>query len=645
MKVITEAEEITLYLNEDLNSVNRAIADSICRKDTLKSKATGKAIRGLSLSVFAGLLCAACAGGSNISDVISEETLQTVEGVQLAGALPEVIPADTLEVLSDDAFNSLSPQMQYQVANKIHSTLFDGLPVHKFFDLDSGLYTPEPNGVFLPSEARVKINEPLTQSEKLIIDQQILGSDEIPVPESPFVESRFSFSRFRAQELPLARLYSYPLSRDKSSLWMAWHLANSILFSPATELDSVGMTDVQNILRRLDTAINNDTPISELVYEHMRSVENWRRFRSPEDNTREMLEIFLGLEDLDEQVPAASAACGDWYLTDESDGYQLSYTDYPNIETQTVLQKPVVSCDDFYRVVANHERLIPTMARTLVGFFFSSRSPEYHAKVVQQLVDLQPLSIRDLFMPILFSRSYLLESEKILGYEELFLSASRRMGWRPRADTFTGMVSGQGGMSRSFMGEMSWPAMSGKIGRSPVMPTDSLSFANYHKGFREDLVMRQWHWASELGIGEPEAPEPQPLPPPPEGASAEAISDYQTVLAFNNETIAGMTDQERADYEYDLQIYSAQSELHEQIKGFSLEEFIHYLFLTIVMREANSVEVETLIGLFDSNGYLRIEEEGAYLNRWSRVQAAVLVMDYLTRLPETYHHKLTGDLP
>jgi len=67
--------------------------------------------------------------------------------------------------------------------------------------------------------------------------------------------------------------------------------------------------------------------------------------------------------------------------------------------------------------------------------------------------------------------------------------------------------------------------------------------------------------------------------------------------------------------------------------------------LTIVMREANTVEVETLISLLDSNGYLRIEEEGAYFNKWSRVQAAVLVMDYLTRLPETYYHKQTGDLP
>lgn len=573
----------------------------------------------------------------------SESNANTDQTANLAEPRPLEMPDgpvdNVLSILSDEEFELLAPFEQYRVANKFLSTQFDGLPLVDFFDLDTGLTEPESLGVFVPSKVLALMSTALESSERLALDSQILGSDIIDLPDEAPTEGRFWFSDKRAQELPLARLYTYPLSRDKSSLWMAWHLANTILFSPATELESVGMTDVQNILRRLDSAIHNDVPITEVVIQHMRSLENWRRFRSPEDNTREMLEIFLGLEELDDQVPAASAACGDWYLTDESDGYQLSYTDYPNNEAQTVLQQTIVTCDDFYHVVAHHELLIPTLARTLVSYFFSSRSHEFQARAVEQLVGQQPVTFRDLFIPIIFSRSYLLDTEKVMAYEELFLGAAKRINWRSRDDMFTGLVSGRGGMTRSFMGEMSWPTMSGKIGRRNIVPTDSLSFANYHKGFREDLVMRPWRWVRGLGVEQPETPDPAPLKAPPQDATAQAIEDYQTVVANNKEIIDAMSAAERAAYDQDLRTYLLQLELHEKVKKFSLPEFVDYLFLSLATRRANAIETQSLIGLFDAKGYLRIEEEGAYLNKWSRVQAAVLVMDYLTRLPETYYHR------
>lgn len=548
-----------------------------------------------------------------------------------------------LAALTDEDFKTLLPEQQYQVANKLLSTLYSGITVDEFFDLKAGTYQPVTRGTFLLSDVQRLWGEALEPDDKLSIDRMILGSDEVDLPDGAIVESSFQFGRNKARELPLARIYSYPVSRDKSSLWMAWHLANTILFSPATELASVGMTDVRNIVRRLETAIHNDRAVRDTVYEHMRSVENWRRFRSPEDNTREMLEIFLGMEDLDSEVPAASAACRDWYLTDESDGYQLSYTDYPNQQAQTVLDQSIVSCNDFYAVVANHENLMPTIAKTLVSYFFSSHPPELQSQIVQQLVQANPLTFRELFAPILFSRIYLLETEKILGYEELYLGTAKRMGWRAREDVFMGMVSGQGGLTRSYMSEMAWPAMSRKIGRQLTVPTDSLSFANYHKGFREDLVMRPYHWARELGVREPEPPIPQPLVPPPDGASEQAIMDYQTVLALNEETISFMSDTERALYESDLQQYNILTELYEKVVKLDLPEFIDYLFLTVAMRRAQASETETLIELFDTNGYLRIEEEGAYLNKWNRQSAAELVMDYLTRIPETYYHQRTGE--
>ncbi|MBW2468110.1 MAG: hypothetical protein JRE62_02360, partial [Deltaproteobacteria bacterium] len=59
--------------------------------------------------------------------------------------------------------------------------------------------------------------------------------------------------------------------------------------------------------------IRQDNSIRQIVYDHMVSQENWRRFRSPEDNTREMMEIFLKRFN-DAEVPLAAMACKNWSL-------------------------------------------------------------------------------------------------------------------------------------------------------------------------------------------------------------------------------------------------------------------------------------------------------------------------------------------
>lgn len=571
------------------------------------------------------------------------------QGIPLGSALAgqpliEVMPytQGALSRLSDDEFNSFTAIEQYRLANRLASTLYRGISLDEFLDV-SQQYEHRLSSIndgWLSDYYR-DLQTPLTNEARWLLDERILGSDELNSlgnDDGEYREARYSFSNDRPRELPLARIHNYPVSLDQASQWMAWHLSNTLLFSPSSELDSAGMTDVQNVMRRLDKAIIANQPVSEVVFQHMRSQENWRRFRSPEDNTREMMEVYLGLEEVDEEVPAASIACQDLYLTTENDGYQLAYTDFPNSEPQSVLGSDVVNCDDFYRAVANHERLMPTVAGTLVSYFFSTRDPEFKQMAVQQLLENGAESFSDLFLPIIFSRAYLLETERVRSFEESFLPLAERVHWRAGRDLFKGLASGRGEHSRGFMLEMGWPAMSSKLGRSPFVPTDSLSFANYHKAIREEILIKDWRWRAELGIREPEPPEPAPLPPPPEGASAQAIADYQTVLALNEAAIAQMSDAERSDYRQALQDYERHLLRHENVKAFNLPEFVDYLFLSVVMRKAHPEETSTLVGLFHANDWLRIEEEGQYLNRWNRDDAAKLVMDYLSRLPELYYH-------
>ena len=117
-------------------------------------------------------------------------------------------------------------------------------------------------------------------------------------------------------------LFVLPLSREYYETWISYKLMNTILFSPALELETMDYTDIQKIFSRLIYLIAEDYTIGEIVYEHMITQENWRRFRSPEDNTREMMEIYLKRFN-DDEVPLASTACRNWSLTDESEGYQL----------------------------------------------------------------------------------------------------------------------------------------------------------------------------------------------------------------------------------------------------------------------------------------------------------------------------------
>lgn len=505
--------------------------------------------------------------------------------------------------LDSTTFNSLNDFEQYQVANKLHSTLYKGLAVSDFFKLDAGLTAPETinGGNYLGSLIQ-RLQTDLDQSEQQRLDLAILGSDVVETEGSQYLEGSYTFSRDKARELPLARIHVYPMSRQVYIQWMSWHLANSILFSPASELDSADMTDVQNIFRRLSNGISGNSTITSIVEQHMRSEENWRRFRSPEDNTREMIEVFLGMEDQDSDVPAASKACQDWYLTDENQGYKLSFTDFPNNEPQQVLGESIVSCDDFYALVANHPALIPTITSVLVRYFFSEQDFDYQSRMVNAIVEKNPVTFEQLFSLIILSEEYLLNNERLRSYEETFLATAERLHWRTRSDTFRSLASGNGGMGSSNMAEMGWPAMSAKLGRIGGIATDSLSFANFHKGLREDLLLDQWRWSRALGVQEQE-----PL---------------------------DETDERLSQFEYERRIA-----LNTQLKRLTIDELIDYLFLSAALRPASEFERTELTRLFNENDFLRHEEERSYVNSWSMSSLSRLTFDYLSRLSEIYYFK------
>lgn len=507
-------------------------------------------IRRSAIVLFAALTLTACKPDSpSQNSQSSDESTTGLFGAQAVSG--------EAEQLSSSEYNRLSPEQKYAVTNRLMGTLYKGVPVDEFFDLSQGLQNPRTRdgGFFIGRTAR-QLTEELQNPGSYL--QQ--------------VDDNYDFNSTRkSQELPLALMFDLPISRDHFTHWIAYTLANTILFSPALEIDSADYYDVHRVYSKLVSKLNANMTIREIIYDHMVSQENWRRFRSPEDNTREMIEIYLGLFDRDDEVPKASQACQNWHLTSESQDYQLMITMDENVVPQKVLDQWIRTCFDFYRVVANHPKVIARMTNVLVDQFFVDKSQEQRAALVQSIVDSNPTRFEHIFIAILLSKEYLLYSERPRRLEETFFNIAHRMKWHPYRRFFSDLNNPSGGASNPTLYQMKQPAMALKLGRWADQPLDSLSFSYYHKLVRERLFL-----------------------------------DRRTNL--NNSNDAGW-----------------EPGFLEKADALSNSDFIHYLFLTSLGRKADSQESSVLNNVIAGRGY----ED-------NREAQAMIIFDYISRLPETY---------
>jgi hypothetical protein len=463
--------------------------------------------------------------------------------------------ASSLE-LTDAEYQALSALERYAVINKLMSALYRGTATADFFDLSSGLEPLTINSSAMGiSDVKSVLKQPMADKSAVLA----------------LIDEKYNFQE-RAQPLQylLAMLYEFPLSSDYFTLWMAYRLTNTILFSPALELETVDYVDIQRVFQRLVSMIENGDSIRDVVYEHIASQENWRRFRSPEDNTREMMEIFLG-RFIDEEVPRASLACQNWSLTDDSDGYQLLIGYDENTEPQDILDTTVTTCTDFYMAVANHADLIPRMTSILVESLLNGSSAEVQQQVVDTIISGNPRVFEDIFIPIIFSREFLLNTERPAQFEECFFNIAHRISWWARANFFRD-INPAWNSTYATMKNMKQAALTYKLGRPAEVPLDTLSFSYFHKAIRERLLLdvRQ----DQFNVND--------------GGWQEGFIGVD----------------------------------------FSGDDFIKYLFVSIISRWPTDIELTTLNQIIQDRGYTS-ENRALY--------QALIAMDYISRLSETYY--------
>jgi hypothetical protein len=486
-----------------------------------------------------------------------------------------------LNQLTDSEFNALSSSRRLAVADKLLNSLFFGYPLPE-------LKAKINQGNFLTA-LRAGLDGDTTDKgwlEEYILDDTVFRQYE-RVWYQPQVIT--ILTRFYA----MRKLDRYYLHN-----WIAYILTQTILFSPAYELTSTHTPNISGVYNRLVTMLETRSGMRFITYVHMSSEDNWRRFRSPEDNGREMLEIYL-MDARDSLVPLAGKALQNWKLNTDSDTLEVGLN--RNTVPLSLFGTTVYTGDDFYRELAKSAAFAPGVTRRLVDFFFPDRSSAKRAQITDQIVSSHPETWQDILLQILFSEEYLLHNARAQSAEETFYSLCRKTHYRNRRDTFRRF--------KDRLVEMHQASMKYKLGKLERVPLDTLSFAHYHQYIREEILLRH---------ANPDQTNPNRW-------------DYH---GWQDDFIG-----------LDRFAHDA-----EDPAG-TLRHFVDYLFESLLMRKADDGEQ----ALFASH-MLRVNGEGQQVFKYEfdiftvhndpdeqdrrrrrhRRDIAIIVLDYLSRLAETY---------
>lgn len=519
------------------------------------------------------------------------------------------------EPLTDSEYNALTPEQQYQVLNKLLGTVYKGLPVDEFFNLSSGLNAQQVAFTDGLRTIRTALRTDLAGATRAGIDASIVGLDSEGNENEQL--AIYSFDEDRPRSLPLARIAEYPISRDAFVEWMAYFMANTILFSPALEYETTDIVNVQNVFRRLAIGIQNDLTVRQLVAQQLPTLDRWRVSRSPQNHALEAYELYLGLFDTEEDSREGGIACGDLYLTDEAEGYLLARTDFPNTTPQFILDDVfmITTCDDFHAVISGHPLVLPRVTEVIINYLMDGRTITDRLRMVESIVGSGAETFEEIFSAVIFSRQYLLNTERPKSFEENLMALLGRLKWDVRHnrdqvdDQIFDRLTSEAG-NTIYLGHMGWNSMDLKIGRTPFVPMDALSFSNYHKAIREELLREHEAYRGGMVTVNME----------------DANGDINPVDLIAEGLINGDDG-------------TGNVGTLANIANLSPGEYIDLLFLTGVSRRATAVEMTDLVDHLSTLNHLVDNNGNLVVGNGRHDDIAQEVLDYLSRLPEFYYVK------
>jgi len=342
---------------------------------------------------------------NNVSSELVEEIVDDFvfyQGVKLYASKSLGNSDFKLDPITDEDFNNLKYENKLLVANKLHTALFSGVPKQT---LDAQISS----STFI-SDLFAKLQE--------------ANSDATSVEET-IAQKEYNYYNEEREKI-LARLFHMKLGKHYVNRWSAYVLTQSIMFSPAFELDTVGSADITNVYNDLVINMDNDYTMEMITYLHMTSDNNWKRFRSPEDNGREMLEIFLH-DFNDSHVPKAAITLKNWRL--DRDDKELIVGLNKNTDPQELFDINVTTGIDFYRELVNYKKFKEGVVKRLVELYFGAYEESQKEQIIQNILSSKAERFQDVLLQIIFSKEFLFHVQRVKTFEEATYSIAKRINF------------------------------------------------------------------------------------------------------------------------------------------------------------------------------------------------------------------------
>ena len=364
-----------------------------------------------------------------------------------------------LPPLSQEDFDQLSETQKYKVALKLYGTFYYGVS-------ETELSRTVHSGAFI-DQTRARFDRPNSEEMLSTLEETV---------------ARYRGEYEAGTIAPmLARLYHMQPGKAYLNRWAAYVLTQTILFSPAYELDTVYTVDAMSVYSSLVRSFDEGQSMPWVTFTHMMTDENWRRFRSPEDNGREMLEIY-NMDFDDAHVPLAATALKNWHLDRRSRTLLVSLDDNRKPIRDLFAGKTIKNGTDFYAAIVSNPNFVRTVVTRLVDIYFPAFSSSRKKQTIDQLVASHPRTWVGLLKQIVYSKAYLLDSAKPKSFEEAFYPIAKSLDWHPHYNSFRDLYTN--------LNRMHQATMRYKLGRKSEVPLDTQSFAWFHKTLRESVMTR-----------------------------------------------------------------------------------------------------------------------------------------------------------
>ncbi len=500
-----------------------------------------------------------------------------------------------LAQISDSRFNALSTANKYKAADKLLASLFFAYPQHE-------LKSKIESGNFISG----------------IQNQLLVSSNNMSEVNSRIHDAqRYYQSDSRPDVLILSRFYEMSkLDKHYYDHWISYILTQTILFSPAAELDTVSEPDSYGVYNRLYDSQSKQHGMRYATFEHMQSNENWRRFRSPEDNGREMLEIYA-LNGNDADVPIAAQALKNWYLSKLGDTLVVGLD--KNTEPLNLMgDMSFTTGVDFYAALVNSKAFTKGITTRLVNFMFTSSNKAKKIEIINKIVSSKPETWSDILSQIVFSTEYLLHTARPRSIEENVFPLMKKFSFNSNHNTFNSL--------NNEMKKMGQASLRYKLGKLNRIPLDDISFATY-QSYLTKRIFRMRSRDTALSWD-------------PSKVDATHNSDY-----FMSNYKHGYRTGISAKHFMSADKYQVVEDNPEQTQT----NYINYLFNSVLNRNASNEELTMFLDHLNKPTpqwfgkqltYLNDDKDKqAYIRYTGRYYMQYIVFEYISRLDELFFFK------